>query len=249
MIIAMAVKVTLLGTGVGIPHSGRSQSSLMMEGQGTLLFDCGAGSLLRLSQAGAMVPQLDAVFLTHLHLDHSSDLLPLANAKYLMGEGEIRIFGPEGTELFLQRSLAAYPYLNRMAMEIQELAPGDGVDLKGFSISCAGAIHSVTALGYRIESQENTIAYSGDTEPSGEIAEMASGADLLIHECSFPEPYQVTNHTTPVRLAETIQDVGRIVLTHLYPQTAGHEWEMARTVAMGTKVPVEVGRDLQIIDI
>ena len=245
----MAVKVTLLGTGVGIPHSGRSQSSLMMEGRRRLLFDCGAGALLRLSQAGVSVPQLDAVFLTHLHLDHSADLLPLANAKYLMGEGEIHIFGPEGTELFLQRALAAYPYLNRMAMEVQELSPGDGVDLKGFSISCAKALHSVTALGYRIEAQGKVVAYSGDTEPSGEIAGIAKGADLLIHECSFPEPYQVTYHTTPVKLAESLSEVGRIVLTHLYPQAAGHEADMAKAVAEGTGVMVEVGRDLQTIDI
>jgi ribonuclease BN (tRNA processing enzyme) len=59
----------------------------------------------------------------------------------------------------------------------------------------------------------------------------------------------VTYHTTPVKLAESLSEVGRIVLTHLYPQAAGHEADMAKAVADGTGVRVEVGRDLQTIDI
>lgn len=243
----MSLKVTLLGTGVGIPQPGRSQSALLIEDKEKLLFDCGAGTLLRLTEAGASMRDIDAVVLTHLHLDHVSDLLALANARYLQELPSLSIYGPEGTEQYFRAIHSAYPYLEKMEVSVQELKAGDTLRLKGFEISSAEAVHSVTALGYRIESGSKVVAYSGDTEPSPRIEALADGADLLIHECSFPEPFEVTNHTTPKKLGDTIRNVRRIILTHLYPEAQGHETEMVRDVGAGAHVPVEVGYDMQTI--
>jgi ribonuclease BN (tRNA processing enzyme) len=66
----MSMKVTLLGTGTGIPQAGRSQSAILVEAQKPLLLDCGAGTLLRLEQAGIDIEELKTVVLTHFHLDH-----------------------------------------------------------------------------------------------------------------------------------------------------------------------------------
>lgn len=243
----MSLKITLLGTGVGIPQPGRSQSALLIEDKEKLLFDCGAGTLLRLTEAGASMRDIDAVVLTHLHLDHVSDLLALANARYLQELPSLSIYGPEGTEQYFRAIHSAYPYLEKMEVSVQELKAGDTLRLKGFEISSAEAVHSVTALGYRIESGSKVVAYSGDTEPSPRIEALADGADLLIHECSFPEPFEVTNHTTPKKLGDTIRNVRRIILNHLYPEAQGHETEMVRDVGAGAHVPVEVGYDMQTI--
>ena len=64
------------------------------------------------------------------------------------------------------------------------------------------------------------------------MAALAANADLLIHECSFPEPFDVTNHSTPRKLGGVLRNmfVKRVVLTHLYPQAQGHEDEMAEQV-------------------
>ncbi|MGA9099292.1 MAG: MBL fold metallo-hydrolase, partial [Methanotrichaceae archaeon] len=221
----MSLKVTLLGTGVGIPQPQRSQSALLIEGREKLLFDCGAGTLLRLDQASVNIEELGTVVLTHLHLDHVSDLLALANARYLLELPGLEIYGPEGTAQYFRTMHSAYPYLEKMEVSVQELKPGETFSLKGFEISTAEAKHSVTSLGYRIESGSKVVAYSGDTEPSPEIASLAEGADLLIHECSFPEPFEVTNHTTPKKLGSMISGVKRVVLTHFYPETRGHEVE------------------------
>lgn len=243
----MSLKVTLLGTGVGIPQPGRSQSSLLMENGSLLLFDCGAGTLLRLADAGISMQDLDTVVLTHLHLDHCADLLALANARYLLGLPGLEVYGPEGIDQWLQAQRSAYPYLEKMTVSVHEVRPMDAVFLKGCDIFAEEAKHSVTALAYRVDYGDKSVVYSGDTEPSSRVAALADGADLLIHECSFPEPFDVTNHTTPRKLGRLLKNVGRVVLTHLYPQAQGHEDEMAQDVEYVSGIPVEVGYDMQII--
>ena len=88
----MSLKVTLLGTGVGIPQPGRSQAAILIENDLPLLLDCGAGTLLRLDQVGAGPEAIDTVVLSHLHLDHVHDLLALANGRYLSGLQGLSIF-------------------------------------------------------------------------------------------------------------------------------------------------------------
>ncbi|HEX7445206.1 MAG TPA: MBL fold metallo-hydrolase [Methanothrix sp.] len=242
----MSLKVTLLGTGVGIPQPGRSQAAVLMENSEPLLFDCGAGTLLRLDQAGVSMGPLDTVVLTHLHLDHVSDLLALANARYLSGQKGLAIFGPEGTDSWFRLLQSAYPNLEKMQFEVHELSPMDSFSIKGFDIFAEEARHSVTALAYRLEAEEKVVVYSGDTEPSARVAALAEGADLLIHECSFPEPFDVTNHSTPLKLGNVLRNKGvkRVVLTHLYPQAEGHEDEMAEQVIERSGAPTIVGWDL-----
>jgi ribonuclease Z len=93
------------------------------------------------------------------------------------------------------------------------------------------------------------VVYSGDTEPCPRVAALAKEADLLIHECSFPEPFEVTNHSTPRRLGNALRNANmkHVVLTHLYPQAIGCEEEMARVVAEMTRTPVEAGWDMMML--
>ncbi len=245
----MSLKVTLLGTGVGIPQPGRSQSAILVENASPLLFDCGAGTLSRLDQAGMGLEALDTVVLTHLHLDHVSDLLALANACYLSQLPSLEIYGPGGTKKWFKTLHSAFPYLENMEVIVHEVQPMDSLNLKGCDIFAEEARHSVTALAYRVEAEEKVMVYSGDTEPSARVAALAVGADLLIHECSFPEPFEVTNHTTPHRLGNVLKNtnVKRAVLTHLYPQAQGHEEEMAREVGELSGVPTETGWDMMTL--
>jgi ribonuclease BN (tRNA processing enzyme) len=249
----MELEVTLLGTGVGIPHSGRAQAGLVIKTDEPILFDCGAGALLRLAEAGFSPLEVDVALLTHLHLDHVSDLLALAKARWLLGEEKMEVFGPEGTVAWFEAVRGLYPYLADLDVNFTVVGPGDEFTLKGMKIRAGEAVHSLPALGYRIESGKKAIVYSGDTEPTDAMRDLAEGADLLVHECSFPEPFVVTNHSTPRRLGENFRGAGikRIVLTHLYPQTIGCEAEMVRDVlaGLGDGVEVEIGRDLQTISV
>lgn len=245
----MSLKVTMLGTGAGIPQPGRSQAAILVELEQPLLLDCGAGTLLRLDQAGVSLDALDTVLLTHLHLDHVSDLLALANARYLADMPGLQVYGPSGTAEYVRATRSLYPNLAGMDVAVRELAPMDTFPVKGFDVFAEEARHSVTALSYRLEAEEGVVVYSGDTEPSARVAALAKGADVLVHECSFPEPFDVTNHSTPKKLGRILRNQGikRIVLTHLYPQATGCEDQMAEQVIELSGAPAIVGWDMMTL--
>lgn len=243
------MKVTLLGTGTGIPQPNRSQAAVLLENDLPLLFDCGAGTMLRLDQAGVGIDLLDTVVLTHIHLDHVSDLIALANARYLSQMSELEVYGPKGTEQWFRILHSAYPYLDKMQVSVHELQPMDSFSIKGNDIFAEEAHHSITALAYRIETEDKVVVYSGDTEPSARVAALADRADLLIHECSFPEPFEVTNHSTPCKLGNMLRgaNVKHAVLMHLYPQAQGFEDEMAKQVSELCGALTETGWDMMTI--
>src|SRR4029450_971410 len=65
------MRVTLLGTGTPFPNPERFGSAILVEVAGKkLLFDCGRGVVIRLTQDGASPKEIDGLFLTHLHSDH-----------------------------------------------------------------------------------------------------------------------------------------------------------------------------------
>ena len=70
------IAVTLLGTGSPIPDPNRAGPATLIQAAGeNYLVDAGRGVVMRLVAAGVPVGQLDAVFVTHLHSDHITDLI------------------------------------------------------------------------------------------------------------------------------------------------------------------------------
>jgi ribonuclease BN (tRNA processing enzyme) len=176
--------------------------------------------------------QVDTVLLSHLHLDHVADLVCLLKANWLRGKTDMRVYGPEGTEEWLSKVLDAYEYLmDEVDVNVTELLPGKESTPEGFDceIGCTAGVHSVPALAYRVTAEDGEFVYSGDSEPCRDIMDLATGTDLLIHECSFPPGTKVTNHSTPSSLAEVLEEykneIGSICLTHFYPDMRGHERE------------------------
>jgi len=251
------MEITFLGTGVAIPQKDRVQSGMIVRlEEKPLLIDCGSGVLNRFPEAGISHVEVDTVLLSHLHLDHVADLHPLIKANWLRGNTSMKVYGPEGTEEWFSKVLDAYEYIQEeVDVDVIELLPGKEFTPDGFDceISCIEAIHSVPALAYRITGEDGEFVYSGDTEPSREIIELAEGADLLIHECSFPPSMKVTNHTTPIALADILEEydpeIGSICLTHFYPEMQGHERETVHQLKKYFEGEVILAEDLMKLEL
>lgn len=270
------MKIRFLGTGVGIPQIGRVQSGLIMEiGGRPVLFDCGCGVLGRIVEAGYDHADINTIVLTHLHLDHAGDVLALLKARWLSGASDtVHIYGPQGTRDWFGKAMEPYDYLRgRFEVEITEFSGGEAfspedaaldkdedVDSENTEkagcdcvITCTPTVHSVPSLAYRVENEHHTVVYTGDTEPSQMIFRFAEGADVLIHECSFPVGFKTTNHTTPDMLTDLMQKqalgVKHLYLVHLYPQMQGHEAEAEEHIKGHFKGDVSIAWDLMEIEL
>ena len=95
------MKLTVVGCSPAWPNPGGAQSGYLVDGSGTVLLDCGPGVLARLRAADGW-PRLDALAITHFHLDHWGDLVPwIFGASFGPGRDVPRPelwLPPEGTE-------------------------------------------------------------------------------------------------------------------------------------------------------
>src|SRR5688572_5969993 len=132
----MDVRLTVIGSSPAWPNPGSAQSGYLVEGPGKLLLDCGPGVLGRLRENGEVA--VDAIAITHFHLDHWGDLVPWA---WLVAYGQAP---PERTELWLPpgggRQLETFAELwgnaamFERAFEVREYEPGTPFTAAGFEV-------------------------------------------------------------------------------------------------------------------
>src|SRR5207253_1063438 len=100
--------------------------------------------------------------------------------------------------------------------------PQDPARLRRGGVASPRAIRpAVTSesVALSLTAPEGRLVYTGDTGPSSELARWASGADLLLAECSLPKEMAMDIHLTPEQAGELARDAKarQLVLTHFYP--------------------------------
>jgi ribonuclease BN (tRNA processing enzyme) len=220
------MRLTFLGTGSAMPTGERMQTGLLVESEAAdpLLVDCGSGSLHRLAATETGYEGVEHVLLTHHHLDHVADLLPLLKAKWLAGSETLTVAGPPGTEELVDGLLDVHDYMqDRLDLRVREVGVGE-FSFAGYDVAAHETVHSMYCLAYRFEADGATLTFSGDSEATDELAAFADGSDVLVHDCSFPDSVDVSNHPTPSQLGATLADheYGTVYLSHLYPHTDGN---------------------------
>lgn len=224
------MKITFLGTGVSVPYGNRAQSSILIESDVKVLVDCGIGALLRLEQLQISPNEIDAILITHHHLDHNGDLLNILKARWLMDAKEIEIYGPKGTRFFMEAMLNAFPYLRgKLKFKIREEKSFKVGDLR---VDAIPTIHSIESQGYVI----NDVAISGDTRAFKEFISIECSA--MIHELSLPFNFNADFHTTPENLKECLDFMRaqKLYLTHLYPMTHAVKDEILEFLGVKAKI-------------
>lgn len=133
--------------------------------------------------------------------------------------------------------------------EIGPAVPADPHRIAGFDIAAMETRHSMACLAYRISEPDNsgTPTFSGDTEAFAGLADFADGSAVLVHDCSFPDGIEASNHPSPQTLKEALgaadPEVGRVFLTHLYPHTEGAHEGMLTSLRKHYHGDVEFARD------
>ncbi len=213
---ASGVQLQVLGSGGPELYDRRASSSYLvwLNGKARVLIDIGGGAALRFHEAGARVEDLDAILLTHLHVDHSADLPALIKASWFGKRVEpLDIYGPHGNNIMsstvnfvrtlFDKTRGAYRYLGDFLSPLDKttykLKPHD-VPIKGSPPVAAfkldhGRAQTATvthgafpALAWRVEMGGKSVVFSGDTNGDGDQLErLAKGADLLVAHNAVPE--------------------------------------------------------------
>ncbi len=229
------MKFTVLGSGTGWPrlHRGAPAYLLQVAGENFLL-DFGPATLPRLLRLGLSLDDIDAIFLSHFHPDHVTDLIPFLFAtRYRLGyrrTKKVELYAGEGFKDFyagLKKAFGHWVEPPEGLLEIQELSVQyESAFLRPpLEIRTAPVTHNPESIAFRFDFEGKSLVYSGDTDYSPQLIELAREADLLVVECSFPEGQKVSGHLVPSLIGQMAgqAQVKKLLLTHLYPPCEGKD--------------------------
>lgn len=221
------MELIVLGSGTGVPSLRRGSPAYAVRAAGRLIMlDLGSGACRALLRHGLNFSQIDIIAITHLHPDHIGDLVGFLFAThYSLGytrEVPFSILAAQGFRKFhekLKGPFGQWVEAPEGMMDIWELKPDapDEVVFEGLTIRSAPVNHIDGSLAYRLEADDKVLVYSGDTDESESLVELAKGADLFILECA--NPFKVQGHLTPTEAGRLAARAGvkNLLLTHFYP--------------------------------
>jgi ribonuclease BN (tRNA processing enzyme) len=226
------MKLTVIGSGSTVPHSARTSSGYWLETSGAnILIDCSASVPSRMASLGLDWPNLDAIWISHFHMDHVGGLGPLlAGTKHASQmkkrEKLLGIFGPKGLKGLIERfsDVNHYCLLDQpFPVEITEVEAEDPFEiLPGVEAVAMKTPHTGESHAIRLVDGDSILVYSADTGFDERLAAFAHKADLFILECTFVRDKPAKKH---LELAEAMSLIKKAaprcaMLTHFYP-----EWE------------------------
>jgi ribonuclease Z len=273
------MQVIILGSGSPLPDPARAgPSTLVRTTAGDLLFDCGRGVLMRAAAVASGAAAFRALFLTHLHSDHVTDLNDIFTMRWVMSlsPNPLPVVGPFGTAALLRATeamlepdigyrLAHHDDLRwRPSSTVTEVEGGAVVEDGTVRVTAALTDHAPVrpTLAFRIDDGDRSVVIAGDTVPCPGLDELSAGADVLVHtvvrrdlidHIGLPRLTDVLDyHSSVPEAAETAARAGvrTLVLTHLVPAPApGTEQEWLDQATAHFTGEVVLGADLVSLDV
>ena len=251
------MNLTVLGSGACVPTLARSTSCYFLKtGHLNILMDIGFGSIRRMMEAGVDYREIDIILISHKHLDHVADFGPLMMAlnytPNFTRTKPLKVVGPENSREYFQKLAdISGPWIfenENFETSFIELT-NKTLSMDEIEITALSMSHGKFANGYRIQHNNKTLAYSGDTGYNENIVKLMSESDLSILECSFPDKSPMEGHLTPTlagQIAHKAQ-TRHLLLTHLYPQM--EHVDVKGLCAQHFSGKISIAQDLQKITV
>jgi len=219
------MQLTVLGAGTCLPFTGFSAPGYLLElSEDTLLLDAGPGTLGRIAGHDFDYRDLRFILITHLHPDHTLDLLTIIQAfgatPGWTRTDELSLIGCTGLKGFIERQLDIFQDIGpeTFSLNVIEMDAGS-LRFPNWTLTSALTGHTKSSLAFRVEADNRSIVYTGDVAKPEGLVDLCRDADLLICECSFPNNDHSEDHLNAAqvgRLAHACSVKG-VLLTHLYP--------------------------------
>ncbi|HEU4875148.1 MAG TPA: MBL fold metallo-hydrolase [Pyrinomonadaceae bacterium] len=254
------MKLTILGSGTSVPHSERASPAHWLETpNGKILLDISADAPHRMAQEGLDWTNLDAIWISHFHLDHMGGLPTfLFGTKWAPQTQSrtkpLKIFGPEGLREIVETisNSNSYGLLEQpFPIKIVEVAANANFEVvRGITATTLKTPHTKESLALGLKDEDSKLfVYTSDTGFSEDLGPFAKHAALLLMECSFRKNKPVQKHlelADAMRLAHECAPE-KLVLTHLYPEWDNFDLATeARPLWPGETVEAKDGLQLEI---
>lgn len=227
------MKLTVLGGSAASPNTGMGCSGyLVQSGETRLLIDPGPGTLQELRRY-ADFRTLDAVLISHMHLDHALDLLALRHAlayNPIPAPGPVPVWLPPGGAAFLTRVTAPFdecdvPERFTSTVDMREYDPATALEVGDCRMTFAIAVHYLPTWAMRIVDREGkALGFTADTGPAADLDEFFAGVDLLLAEATL---LSAGGHDAAMRGSLTAREAatlardagaGGLILTHYWEE-------------------------------
>ena len=253
-----------------MPSATRSQPANLLVNRGhAYLIDVGDGAVGQAAKAGVPVMRVEAVFISHLHFDHTGGLAALLGLRWQTNPANVlKIYGPPGTKAMVDGLIASMtpgttagygvpgaPQADpRDQVQVVELRDRGTVTLDGMQVSVRKNTHYSFAKGsaedqrfeslsLRFQLPDRSIVYTGDTGPSSAVEDLATGADLLVAEMmDLDDTIQNVRRSSPNLDPRVLAATEKHLRTHhLMPEDVGM---LAKRAGVGGVVVTHfVGRE------
>lgn len=200
------MKLTFIGTSHGVPEPNRKCSSILLEAGGNAYFiDMGTPPVDALRRLGIGVETVKAVFITHMHNDHTDGLIPFI--------GLMNWFFKKADPLICLPNIEAVPAIQSWIRLTESLPPRDiryaqtqaGLvyDDGILQVTAIPTMHCANSFAYLVRGEGKTVLFTGDLKnpkidfPSLEDVEQL---DLLVCECAHFEAQDYLTAWKPEKL-------------------------------------------------
>lgn len=180
------MRMIFLGTSAAVASAERDNTAILCD---DVLIDCPGNVFGKMIRAGYDPLKLQAVIITHRHVDHSYGLPSFLEMLRLSGKKEtLKLYVNEDFYFEAKQVLEVYKLVREdFPLEIVPVSGSDSFFIDGLKIETFPVRHSVPNFGLKVSDSKTVVVYSSDTEPCEEVIEQARSADVLIHEATCAE--------------------------------------------------------------
>ncbi len=193
----MELDVVFLGTGGAAPSAGRGMPAQLVRHGGTrVLVDCGEGTQRQLMRSVGLT-DLDAIVITHGHMDHYLGLPAMLKTFSLRDRTQPLWIGfPEGFER-IWKVIQALTGRTTYPLEVLRMEPGDQLSVGELTVEAVPTRHTVPSTGFLVAEHDHPGRFDVDearrlgVAPGPDFGRLQRGESVTTAEGTIVEPAQV----------------------------------------------------------
>jgi ribonuclease Z len=188
-------RLVIFGSAAAVSDAEHDNTHFLLQGDygSNILVDCGSNPLVKLRRCAVHPGALTDMILTHFHPDHVAGVPILLMQMWLLHhQRTLNVYGLHHCVCRVERMMQSFlwdtwpDFFPVVFHPVSEQPAQPVLENEDFRITSWPTRHFIPTIGLRIEVKTSgrIVAYSGDTEPTPDIVQLACGANLLLHEAA-----------------------------------------------------------------